>query len=85
MGLLNLLPTSKLGLGGNKPDFSIDPNPPASFHDSYSIDGNPSVRVRNNSANFVVPQPSTLDERDTRNNNKYKSTGNSKYTDNLPR
>jgi len=85
MGLLNLLPNSKFGYGGKKPIFDIIPAPPASFHNSYSIDGHPNVLVRNTSANFVVPQPSKLDERDISNTNKYRSSGNTKYSDNLPK
>lgn len=67
MGLLDKLKSSILGLGGNKPtSFGVDPVPPGTLHNLYSVDGNPNVRWRTSNGNLgVKPQPSKLDELDT--------------------
>jgi hypothetical protein len=66
MALLNKLKDSILGLGGNKPpQFGVDPVPPGTLHNLYSVDGNPDVRWRTSNGNLgVKPQPSTIDELD---------------------
>ena len=66
MPLLDKLPTSVLGLVGAKPPtFGVDPVPPGSLHNLYSVDGNPDVRWRTSNGNLgVKPQPSNLDELD---------------------
>lgn len=65
MGLLDLLKKSTLGLGGAKPQtFGVDPTPPASLHDSYSVDGTPNVRWKTISGTGMKPSPSSLDELD---------------------
>jgi hypothetical protein len=46
---------------------------------TYSIDGKPKVTVRSTNPVFKVPLPSRLDEIDTNNTNKYKSTGKKYY------
>lgn len=86
MGLLELLPTSKFGFGGAKPVFQTLPVPPASLHDTYSVDGNPiDTRILSSNGNFTLPMPSKLDEGDSSNTNKYKNQVGKKYTDNLPK
>jgi hypothetical protein len=66
MALLNKLKDSTLGLGGNKPtQFGVDPVPPGSLHDLYSVNGNPDVTWRLIPRNIPnKPKPSTLDELD---------------------
>jgi hypothetical protein len=68
MGLLDKLKSSILGLGGNKPQqFGVNPIPPDSLHQLYSVDGNPNVDWRLIKGNLSnKPQPSTLDELDTK-------------------
>jgi hypothetical protein len=66
MGLLDKLKSSILGLGGNKPQqFGVNPIPPDSLHQLYSVDGNPDVSWRLIKGNLPnKPLPSTLDELD---------------------
>lgn len=66
MGLLDKLKNSILGLGGNKPQqFGVNPVPPNSLHNLYSVDGNPDVNWRLIKGNLPnKPLPSTLDELD---------------------
>jgi hypothetical protein len=66
MGLLDKLKDSILGLGGAKPqNFGVNPVPPNSLHNLYSVDGNPDVSWRaSNTKLNMKPQPSTLDELD---------------------
>ena len=66
MGLLDKLKNSILGLGGNKPQqFGVNPIPPNSLHNLYSVDGNPDVNWRLIKGNLPnKPLPSTLDELD---------------------
>ena len=66
MGLLDKLKDSILGLGGNKPTkFGVNPVPPDSLHQLYSVDGNPNVTWRLINRNLPMkPQPSTIDELD---------------------
>lgn len=91
MGLLNLLfgGASKLGWGGgtvpsNKGSL-VQPNPPGTRHETYSLDGNPNINMVG--AGFVPPKPtpSNLEEGDTLNTAKYRNKTGRKYTDNLPR
>jgi hypothetical protein len=67
MGLLDKLPTDgTLSLKGNKPQtFGVNPIPPNSLHQLYSVDGNPSVDWRLIKGNLPnKPLPSRLDELD---------------------
>lgn len=66
MGLLDKLKDSILGLGGAKPqNFGVNPVPPNSLHNLYSVDGNPDVNWRLIKSNLPnKPQPSTMDEMD---------------------
>ena len=66
MALLNKLKDSILGLKGEKPQtFGVNPTPPDSLHDLYSVDGNPDVNWRLIPRNIPMkPQPSTMDELD---------------------
>lgn len=66
MSLFNKLPTSILGLKGEKPQtFGVNPIPPDSLHYLYSVDGNPNVTWRLIPRNIPMkPQPSTMDELD---------------------
>jgi hypothetical protein len=66
MSLLNKLKDSTLGLGGNIPQqFGVNPVPPDSLHQSYSVDGNPNVSWRLIKGNLPnKPLPSTMDEMD---------------------
>jgi hypothetical protein len=67
MGLLDRLKNSILGLKGEKPaNFGVDPVPPNTLHNLYSVDGNPDVRWRLIPGNQQMkPRPSTLDELDS--------------------
>lgn len=67
MGLLDKLKSSILGLGGSRPQqFGVNPIPPNSLHQLYSVDGNPDVNWRLIKGNLPnKPLPSTLDELDT--------------------
>jgi hypothetical protein len=65
MGLLDKLKDSILGLGGNKPqNFGVNPVPPNSLHNLYSVDGQPNVSWRPSNSLGFKPQPSQLDELD---------------------
>jgi hypothetical protein len=66
MGLLDKLKSSILGLGGAKPQqFGVNPIPPNSLHNLYSVDGKPDVTWRLINKNLPMkPQPSQLDELD---------------------
>lgn len=91
MGLLNLLAggISKLGWGGgtvpSNKNSKVSPNPPGSRHDTYSIDGNPSIKSIG--AGFVppTPAPSRLDVADASNTSQYRNAAGKKYRDNLPK
>jgi hypothetical protein len=73
--LLDKLKDSVLGLAGIKPsNFGVNPIPPNSLHDSYSVDGKPDVRWRSSNGLGFKPQPSNLDELD-QNAPKLKPTG----------
>lgn len=66
MGLLDKLKNSILGLGGNKPqNFGVNPVPPNSLHNLYSVNGNPEVSWRPSNGSGFKPQPSKMDELDT--------------------
>ena len=54
MGLLDLLPTSNLGLDGATPPQIPSANPNSTLHFKYSINGTPTQTV-------TVPAPSALD------------------------
>jgi len=65
MGLLNKLKDSILGLQGKKPqNFGVNPVPPDSLHQLYSVDGQPNVTWRPSNGLGFKPQPSKLDELD---------------------
>lgn len=66
MPLLDKLPSSTLGLRGDQPkNFGVDPIPPNSLHNLYSVDGQPNVTWRLIKGNLSMkPLPSTLDELD---------------------
>jgi hypothetical protein len=67
MALLDKLKNSILGLAGAKPQsFGVNPIPPNSLHETYSVDGNPDVTWRLIKGNLSnKPQPSRLDETDS--------------------
>jgi hypothetical protein len=66
MGLLDKLKNSILGLGGKNPqNFGVNPVPPNSLHNLYSVDGQPNVTWRSSNSLGFKPQPSQLDELDT--------------------
>jgi hypothetical protein len=73
MGLLQNI-SKTLGFGGTKPNFNAE-SKTSTLHNLSSSTGNPKVK-RN---------PSILDETDTLNNNKFKSSKGQKYNDNLPK
>lgn len=95
MGLLDKLKDSVLGLAGIKPsNFGVDPVPPNSLHDSYSVDGKPNVRWRASNSLGFKPQPSNLDELDPNApkltpggvvSSSYKSSTGQKYSDKGPK
>lgn len=61
MGLLNLLPKSIFGFGGSLPtSLGSTPNPPGSFHDTFSINGNPAGTKATGIKPAALPQPSQL-------------------------
>ena len=82
MGLLDKLKDSILGLGGISPsNFGVNPVPPNSLHNQYSVDGKPNVTWRTISGTGPKPQPSRLDIGDTK--DKFKPSF--KYSDNKPK
>jgi hypothetical protein len=95
MGLLDKLKSSILGLGGNQPsNFGVNPIPPNSLHNQYSVDGKPDVTWRKIKGNGMKPQPSRLDELDPNApklkatgvvSKAYKSSNGNRYMDNLPK
>jgi hypothetical protein len=67
MGLLDKLSTvGTLSLKGAKPaNFGVNPVPPNSLHNLYSVDGNPDVTWRLINKNLPMkPLPTTIDELD---------------------
>jgi hypothetical protein len=65
MSLEQKLPNSTLGLKGQRPQtFGVNPAPPDSLHDLYSVDGKPNVTWRPSNGLGFKPQPSTIDELD---------------------
>lgn len=67
MSLINKLRTNgTLSLKGGKPtEFGVNPIPPNSLHNLYSVDGQPRITWRLIPNNLQMrPQPSTLDELD---------------------
>ena len=67
MSLLNKLGTQgTLSLKGAKPvNFGVNPVPPNSLHNLYSVDGKPDVTCRLINRNLPMrPLPSTIDELD---------------------
>jgi hypothetical protein len=65
MSLEKKLPNSILGLKGQKPqNFGVNPIPPNSLHNLYSVDGNPDVSWRPSNGSGFKPLPSTMDELD---------------------
>lgn len=91
MGLLDLLKngSSKLGWDGGKipsnKNSYVEPNPPGSRHDTYSVDGNPNIRSIG--AGFIPskPSPSKLDADDALSTNKYRNIKGKRYLDNSPK
>ena len=91
MGLLNLLlgGVGRLGWGGGQVPSNrmskVNPNPPGSRHDTYSLDGTP--KINGVGAGFVppIPPPTALDSEDILNTSAYRNQAGKKYTDNLPR
>jgi hypothetical protein len=76
-----MLSNSNLSLNGKTPQqFGTNPVPPDSLHDTFSTNGDPSVRWRTISGDGMKPQPSLLDIGDTK--GKYKP--DFKYSDNKP-
>lgn len=65
MTLLDRLKNGILGLKGTKPQqFGVNPVPPNSLHNLYSVDGQPNVSWRPSNGSGFKPQPSNLDELD---------------------
>lgn len=66
MSLLNKLTTTgNLSLKGAKPqNFGVNPVPPNSLHNLYSVDGNPDVTWRPSNGLGFKPIPSNIDELD---------------------
>jgi hypothetical protein len=93
--LLDKLKDSVLGLAGLKPsNFGVNPIPPDSLHDSYSVDGKPDVRWRSSNGLGFKPQPSSLDELDPKapkltsigiGKTSYKSKAGQNYKDKGPK
>lgn len=94
MGLLKMIKTSLLGLGGNQPqNFGVNPVPPNSLHDTFSVDGKPDVTWRSINNVNQKPLPSKLDELDKDApklipggvvSKAYKSSKGQTYMDNKP-
>jgi len=63
---------------------NVNPNPPGSRHDEYSINGNPPIQVI--AAGFIpaLPAPSRLEESDSLNTSPYRNAPGLKYRDNPP-
>ena len=94
MGLKQLLltPTSysntvpKWNGGQVPPTFqpNVNPNPPGSRHDQYSINGNPSIQVIAGGFVPFIPTPSRLEEGDSLNTAEFRNAPGLKYLDNPP-
>jgi len=91
MGLFDLLlgGRSRLGWnGGNvpsNPGSKVQPNPPGTRHDEYSINGNPLIRSIGAGFRPPVPPPSNLEEGDPSNTAPFRNARGRRYVDNLPR
>ena len=80
-GILSNLTKMLLSLKGEKPsNFGVDPVPPNSLHNTYSITGEPAVRWRTISGTGMKPLPSKLDNIKS----KYKP-GKNAYVNNQPK
>lgn len=94
MGLKQLLlsPTSysntvpKWNGGLVPPTFqpNVNPNPPGSRHDQYSLNGNPPIQVIAGGFVPALPTPSRLEEGDPLNTAQYRNASGLKYLDNPP-
>jgi hypothetical protein len=94
MGLKQLLlsPTSysntvpKWNGGLVPPTFqpNVNPNPPGSRHDQYSLNGNPPIQVIAGGFVPTLPTPSRLEEGDPLNTAAFRNAPGLKYLDNPP-
>jgi len=60
---------------------NVNPNPPGTRHDQYSINGNPPIQVIAGGFVPVLPTPSRLEESDPLNTAPYKSALGFRYID----
>jgi hypothetical protein len=60
---------------------NVNPNPPGSRHDEYSINGNPSIQVIAGGFVPVLPTPSQLEEGDQLNTAPYRNALGRRYVD----
>jgi len=60
---------------------NVNPNPPGSRHDQYSINGNPPIQVIAGGFVPFIPTPSKLEEGDPLNTAPYRNAPNLKYVD----
>lgn len=63
---------------------NVNPNPPGSRHDQYSLNGNPPIQVVAGGFVPYLPTPSILEEGDPANTAEYRNAPGQKYLDNPP-
>ena len=91
MGLKNLL-LNPLGYNNTVPKWNgglvpptfqpnVNPNPPGSRHDQYSLNGTPPITVIAGGFVPFIPTPSKLEEGDPLNTAPYRNAPNLKYVD----
>ena len=60
---------------------TVNPNPPGSRHDEYSVNGNPPIQVIAGGFVPFIPTPSILEEADPSNTAPYRNAPGFKYVD----
>jgi hypothetical protein len=94
MGLKNLL-LNPLGYNNTVPKWNgglvpptfqpnVNPNPPGSRHDQYSLNGTPPITVIAGGFVPTLPTPSRLEEADPLNTADYRNAPGLRYLDNPP-
>ena len=60
---------------------NVNPNPPGSRHDEFSLNGNPPIQIITAGFTPYYPKPSRLEEADPLNTSPYRNAPGLKYVD----
>jgi hypothetical protein len=84
LGYNNTVPKWNGGLVPPTFQPNVNPNPPGSRHDQYSLNGTPPINVVAGGFVPYLPTPSQLEEGDPSNTSEYRNAAGQKYLDNPP-